>query len=189
VLVGERAHAFLSFAGEIQLARDRPRAGGLRQVEGIVHFGIGEVVDPVELHDLDHDAGVLILLPHVARRLRIRLQPPLAQLFRRDLAGFSASARDGGRRHAHGELDRLRAHFDGVDAELHGPLQRLVGGHRPGERAAGEVVRDVQADLDAGPLRVRLRLRADDAPRQQARGRHGQHQFSEFAAGIFHRSS
>jgi hypothetical protein len=60
VLVGELPDP-LDAVG-FQLARDRARAGGLRQPEGVVHLRVGEVVDVVELDDIDLDPGVVELL-------------------------------------------------------------------------------------------------------------------------------
>ena len=181
VLVRELSDAFRTL--DFELARDGLRAHRFCQRERIVHFRIGELVDPVVLHDLDAHARVIPLLPQHRGLRRVRRQTPRAQRFR---AGLRILTPPPGRRRAHRELDGLRAQLDGADAQRQRSRQSFIDR----EIAAPVVIREVEPDLHARPLRVGLGLKSpENVPRQQAGQGQRQHQFSKVASGIFHRSS
>ena len=180
--------------GRPDLAGDGPRAERLGELEGIVQHVVAEVEDVVVLHDLDEHAGVFVLLAELlgfAHRSRgapflefVGGRLPGGGLFRRRRAALPAAEAGGG--HAHEKLDRLGAKFHGTDIQL----RRIRRGPRRRSSGCSRNIRNVQANLHAGHLRIRPGSKSAKRPASQAGGRQRrQRELTQFTSRIQHRVS
>ncbi len=153
------------------MARGAERLG---QREGVVDLVVGHDDDAVHLDDLDEHAGVFVLRAerlHAVHRDRF---PPLAKLL--GVLGLALRGVDLG--DAEEGFDWLRPQLDAAQAELEAVLQDVIAAHD----RVGEAVGHVEADLDAGHLRIglgRSRICRAEAAGRREQGRSGQRRKGE----------